>query len=48
MGNVDILIVTETKTDESFPASQFVIRSFTLPYFDRTKDGGGILVYIRY
>ena len=23
MGNVDILIVTETKTDESFPTSQF-------------------------
>ena len=47
MGNADILMVTETKIDESFPTSQFVIRSFTSPYFDRTKDGGGILVYIR-
>ena len=48
MGNVDILMVTETKIDESFPTSQFIIPGFTSPYrFDRTKDGGGILVYIR-
>ena len=48
MGNVDILIVTETKTDESFPTSQFITPGFTSPYrFDRTKDGGGILVSIR-
>ena len=48
MGNVDILMVTETKTDEYFPTNQFVIPDFTSPYrFDRTKDGGGILAYIR-
>ena len=48
MGNVDILMVTETKTDKSFSASQFIIPGFTSPYrFDRTKDGGGIPVYIR-
>ena len=48
MGNVDILMVTETKSDESFPTSQFIIPGFTSPYrFDRTKDGGGTLVYIR-
>ena len=40
-------MVTETKIDESFPTSQFIIPGFTLPYrFDRTKDGGGILAYI--
>ena len=48
MGNVDILMVTETKIDETFPTTQFIIPGFTSPYrFDRTKDGGGILVYIR-
>ena len=48
MGNVDILMVIETKIDESFPTSQFNIPGFTSPYlFDRTKDGGEILVYIR-
>ena len=47
-GNVDILMVTETKNYESFPTSQFIIPGFTSPYrFDRTKDGGGLLVYIR-
>ena len=48
MGNVDILMVTETKIDESFPTSQFIISGYSSPYrFDRNKDGGGILVYIR-
>ena len=41
-------MVTEIKIDESFPTSQFNLPGFTLPYrFDRTKDGGGIVVYIR-
>ena len=40
MDNVDILMVTEIKIDESFRTSQFVIPGFTSPYcFDRTKDG---------
>ena len=49
MAYVAILMVTETKTDESFPAGQFIIPGFTSSYrFDRTKkDGGGMLVYIR-
>ena len=48
MGNVDILMVTDTRTDKSFPTSQFILPGLTLSYrFDRTKDGGGILVYIR-
>ena len=48
MGNVDILMVTETKFDEYLPTSQFVIPGFTSPYrFDRVKDRGGMLVYIR-
>ena len=47
MGNVDI-IVTETKIDKSFITSQFIVPGFTSPFcFDRIKDGGGILVYIR-
>ena len=48
LGNVDILMVAETKNDGSFPTSRFVITGFTLPYhFDRIKDGGVRLVYIR-
>ena len=46
-GNIDIVMVTKTKTDESFPTNQFITFGFTSPYrFDSTKDGGGILVYI--
>ena len=45
-GNVDFLMVTETKIDKSFPASQFIVLSFTSPYrFGRIKEEGGILVY---
>ena len=48
MGNVDILMVTETKIYESFPTSHFIIPGFPSPYrFDGTKDRGGILVHIR-
>ena len=47
-GNINILIVAETKTDEFFSTSQFVIPGFTSLYcFDRPKDGGWILAYIR-
>ena len=48
MGNVDILVVTETRIDGSFPAKQVIIPGFTSQYgFDKTKDGGSILAYIR-
>ena len=41
-------MVTETKVDKSSPTGQFIIPCFASPYrFDRTKEGGGILVYIR-
>ena len=48
LANVDILMVTETKINKPFPRSWFIIPGFTSPYlFDRTKEGGGILFYIR-
>ena len=31
-GNVDILMISETKIDDSFPVSQFLIEGFTTPY----------------
>ena len=48
LGNIDILMVSETKIDMSFPTSQFVIQGFAAPFrLDRTNTGGGILVYVR-
>ena len=44
--DIDILMISETKIDESFPISQFMIHVFSMPYrCDRKAHGGGILVY---
>ena len=46
--NLDILLITETKIDNSFPEAQFEIDGFTTRYrVDRDCHGGGILLYIR-
>ena len=46
--NLDILIVLETKIDDTSPESQFLMEGFSTPYrLDRTAKGGGILLYIR-
>ena len=47
-GNVDILLVTKTKLDSTFPTSQFLIDGYSEPYrFDRNRNVGGVLLYIR-
>ena len=46
--NIDFLLVSETKLDDTFPIGQFYVDGFATPYrFDRTSRGGGILLYIR-
>ena len=46
--NIDILFVSETKLDDTYPVCQFYIDGYSTPYrFDRTSHGGGILLYIR-
>ena len=45
--NLDILMISETKIDDIFPDSQFLIEGFSVPYrLDHTAKGGGILLYI--
>ena len=47
-GNIDILVITESKLDGSFPNSQFDIDGFAPPFRqDRTEYGGGVIIYIR-
>ena len=47
-GNVDILVLLETKLDSTFTSAQFMIDGFSAPYrLDRDKNGGGIIVLIR-
>ena len=46
-GNVDILITSETKLDESFPKVQFKIPDFASPFRqDRNEFGGGIMSFV--
>ena len=39
-GRIDILMVSETKLDESFPIGQFVIEGFGVSYNVDRKDNG--------
>ena len=45
---MDILIVSETKVDDSFPTNQFLIDGYSKPYrLDHSRFSGGLLCYIR-
>ena len=46
--NLDILLISETKLDDSFPSAQFLLDGFSKAYrLDRCSNDGGILLYIR-
>ena len=46
-GNIDVLMISETKLDDYFPSMQFLIEGYRPPYrLDRNSHGGGILVYV--
>ena len=47
-GNVDIIMISETQIDETFPARQFYIDRYTPPYrLDRNCNGGGLMTFVR-
>ena len=46
--NIDILTIAETKLGCSFPMAQFLVDGYKEPaHKDRSKHGGGLLVYIK-
>ena len=45
--NGDILLISETKIDSSFPTAQFHIDGYIIYRSDRNENGGGLLLYIR-
>ena len=46
--NIDVLVIEETKLDETFPEKAFMIPGYKKPFRkDRNSYGGGILVFIR-
>ena len=41
-------MVTETKTDDTFPLAQFCVEGYPTPSkLDRTCKGAGLLLYVR-
>ena len=46
--SLDILVVTESKLDDTFPHDQFQIDGFARPIrLDRNRSGGGVIIFIR-
>ena len=47
-GKVDVLLISETKIDDSFLKGQFLIQGFSAPYrLDRNCQGGGLMLFVR-
>ena len=47
-GKVDILLISETKIDEFFPITQFLIPGYGTPFrADRNSQGGDLIIYTR-
>ena len=44
--SMDILGLTETKIDDSFPNSQFQVPQFNMYRRDRNSSGGGLMLYV--
>ena len=45
--NLDIILPSETKLDDSFPSAKFMLKNFGIPYrHDRNSNGGGLLLYV--
>ena len=47
-GDVDIMVFSETKLDDSYPMAQLCIEGFGKSLrLDRNANGGGLLIYVR-
>ena len=45
---IDILVITETKLDNTFLNAQFLVPGFSKPFrLDRNRKGGGVMIYVR-
>ena len=45
---MDILVISETKLDNSFPMREFEMEGYSAPIrLDRNCHGGGIILYVR-
>ena len=47
-GKVDILLISETKIDGTFPTSQFLMRGYSnIHQLNQNEKGGGIMVFVK-
>ena len=46
--NIGVLLISETKIDNTFPVSQFCVPGYSVPFrLDRTENGGGIMLCVK-
>ena len=46
-GSIDVVLVSETKIDDSFPNGNFLIDGFNTRYkLDRNSNGGGVMLFV--
>ena len=46
--NIDLLLVSETKVDDTYPTAQFQIDGYSKPIrIDRNRHGGGLMIFSR-
>ena len=46
-GKIDLLVITETKTDLT-SLNQFAMQGYSKPYrFDRNRNGGSVFIYVQ-
>ena len=46
--NINRLVITETKLDDSYPKNQFTIDGYSAPYRnDFNKNSGGVIIFVR-
>ena len=46
--SIDVLLIFETKIDNTFPVSQFCLPGYSVPFrLDRVGNGGGIMPYVK-
>ena len=47
-GKIDVLLISATKIDDSFPKGQFLIDGFSAPYrLDHNCQGGSLMLFVR-
>ena len=47
--DIDVLLISETKIDNTFPVNQFCVPGYLVPFtLDHTGNGGGIMSYVAY